>query len=128
MTIRPEPGRVYRITNADRGLTEDQAGRQRRYLISMGIRTVCFLGAILTSGPLRWILFSFALVLPYIAVVMANAGRERNKYADLRVMTATPPDALGSSSQGTRPEAQQPEAQQPEARQPEGLGDSGVKA
>jgi hypothetical protein len=101
MTSRSEPGRVYRITDADRGLTEDQAGRQRRYLISMGIRTVCFVGAILTSGPLRWVLFSFALLLPYVAVVIANAGRERTRDSGLRVMTSAPPDALGSSAPGS---------------------------
>jgi hypothetical protein len=43
----------------------------------MGIRTACFLLAILASGPLRWVLIAASLVLPYVAVVAANAGRER---------------------------------------------------
>lgn len=74
-----EPGthHVYRITGVRRGLAEDQAERTRRYLISMGIRTACFLGAVLAHGWLRWVLIAGAVVLPYLAVVFANAGRER---------------------------------------------------
>ena len=67
---------VVSITGARSGRSEDIDGRTRRYLISMGIRTACFIGAVLVSGPLRWALVIGALVLPYIAVVVANAGRE----------------------------------------------------
>lgn len=71
---------VYTVTDAQRPMSEDIDYRQRRYLISMGVRTVCFLGAIVTAGhaPL-WvvgILVVGALVLPYISVVFANGGRE----------------------------------------------------
>jgi hypothetical protein len=44
--------------------------------MSMAIRTVCFLGAIVTTGWLRWTLVAGAVLLPYVAVVMANAGRK----------------------------------------------------
>jgi Protein of unknown function (DUF3099) len=64
---------VYSVTEARRGTSDDLAQRQRRYLISMGIRTACFVLAVIVHGPLRWVLISAALVLPYIAVVMANA-------------------------------------------------------
>jgi hypothetical protein len=67
---------VYRITDARKGITEDVNARQRRYLISMGIRTVCFILAIIASGWLQWLLVIAALLLPYIAVIIANAGRE----------------------------------------------------
>jgi hypothetical protein len=60
-------------------LTDDVRARTRRYAISMGVRTACVIGAIITEGPLRWTLFVGALVLPYIAVVMANGGREPNR-------------------------------------------------
>jgi hypothetical protein len=54
--------------------------RQRRYLISMGIRTVCFLLAVILAGRapawLVGIMIVAALVLPYISVVFANGGRE----------------------------------------------------
>ena len=67
---------VYRITGAQRGLYDDVRYRQRRYAISMAVRTVCFLLTVVVSGPLRWVLIAGAVVLPYFAVVMANGGRE----------------------------------------------------
>ena len=42
----------------------------------MIIRTICFLGAVLASNPWRWFLILGAVLLPYLAVVIANAGRE----------------------------------------------------
>jgi hypothetical protein len=50
-----------------------------RYLLSMGIRTACFVGAIVAQGWLRWTLVAAALVLPYIAVVLANATDHRSQ-------------------------------------------------
>ena len=71
-----------RITSAQRPRSEDINGRQRRYLISMGIRTVCFVLAAVTAtqGAPWWLWGSFAvaaIVLPYVAVVLANAVRPR---------------------------------------------------
>ena len=41
----------------------------------MGIRTVCLALAIfVASGVLRWIFVGLAVVLPYVAVILANAG------------------------------------------------------
>ena len=77
--MNPEP-EVFNITKADTGLTQDQAGRQRRYLISMGLRTACFIGGVLADGVLRWTLIFGAVALPYFAVVIANAGRERGNW------------------------------------------------
>ncbi len=70
------------ITGAQAPLSADQRARTRRYLISMAIRTVCFIGAILASGWLRWTLVAGAVLLPYVAVVMANAGRKRSERAE----------------------------------------------
>ena len=42
----------------------------------MMIRTVCFISAIFLPSPYRWFAIGGAIVLPYIAVVVANAGRE----------------------------------------------------
>lgn len=71
---------VYRITTARTGLTEQQRARTKRYLISMSIRTACFIGVIFTSGWVRWALIVGAVVLPYVAVIMANAGRENDPF------------------------------------------------
>lgn len=63
---------VYSITGAPRSARADRDFRVKRYLVSMGIRTVCFIAAILVQGPLTWVLFAAAVVLPYISVVIAN--------------------------------------------------------
>ncbi|MEI7539853.1 MAG: DUF3099 domain-containing protein [Actinomycetes bacterium] len=68
--------KVYDITNAPLALTRDQAGRQKRYFISMMIRTACFILTVLLPSPFRWIALAGAAGLPYFAVVIANAGRE----------------------------------------------------
>ena len=70
-------GEVHTITGARRGVSDDVSSRTRRYLVSMAIRTVCFVLAVLVSGPLRWVFVVGALLLPYVAVVIANSGRER---------------------------------------------------
>ena len=67
------------ITTAQSGLSLDQAARQRRYFISMMIRTACFILTVLLPSPYRWIALGGALTLPYIAVIAANAGRETIK-------------------------------------------------
>ena len=66
----------FSITSAPKSLKSDLAGRQRRYLISMIIRTVCFLLTVVLPSPYRWFALVGAMFLPYIAVVIANAGRE----------------------------------------------------
>lgn len=68
---------VYQITGARRGVRDDVDSRTRRYLVSMGVRTVCFVLAVVTDGWLRWVLIAAAVMLPYLAVVFANGGRER---------------------------------------------------
>jgi hypothetical protein len=61
-------------------MSEDIEYRKRRYLMTMGIRTLCLLAAILLAGRgpvwLVGIMIAAAVVLPYISVVFANGGRE----------------------------------------------------
>lgn len=78
MATEPE---VYAITNVQSGTSNEQKSRQRSYLIGMGLRTLCFVSAIITHGTLRWILVAGAILLPYFSVVIANAGRERGLVA-----------------------------------------------
>jgi DUF3099 family protein len=78
----PEPGDVVKITSAPEPLTSDMSRRQSRYLIQMVIRVVCFLAAVLTWGKIPMavsiVLLVATVVLPYSAVLFANAGRERD--------------------------------------------------
>ena len=78
---------AVRITTAASNRNDDIAARQKRYLFSMTLRSLCFVGAIIAAlahvGWLWPILIAGALVLPYIAVVMANATRNRSDGFDL---------------------------------------------
>ncbi|WP_043263771.1 DUF3099 domain-containing protein [Streptomyces sp. CT34] len=70
---------AFRITGARQGLSEDVRGRQRRYVISMAVRTVAVvLTAVLWNieRPVAIATLVLGIGLPYIAVVIANAGRE----------------------------------------------------
>jgi hypothetical protein len=67
------------ITTAQSSLSLDQSARQRRYFISMMIRTACFILTVVLPSPYRWIALTGAVTLPYIAVIAANAGRETVK-------------------------------------------------
>jgi Protein of unknown function (DUF3099) len=61
-------------------MSDDIAYRQRRYLIMMGIRALCFVVAIVFFvnhlGWLTAIPAVGAIAIPYFAVVIANSGRE----------------------------------------------------
>jgi hypothetical protein len=93
-------GDAVRITTAARPRSEDIRGRERRYIVSMGIRSVCFLVAVLTAG--HWYMWAFlgaAFVLPTIAVVVANAGAAPDPMPApeafdprLRALNGGPPD------------------------------------
>jgi hypothetical protein len=64
-----------RITSASAPRSEDIHGREKRYLISMGIRTACFLLAVVFMGHwVMWLFLAASVFLPYFAVVIANAG------------------------------------------------------
>jgi len=75
---------AIRITTAPHSREAEIAMRQRRYLVSMAIRTVCFVAAILVGGGvLRWLLVAAAVLLPYVAVVLANVNASRSDGFDL---------------------------------------------
>ncbi|MFR9726921.1 DUF3099 domain-containing protein [Streptomyces sp. MS19] len=70
---------VFRITEARQGLTEDVRGRQRRYVISMLVRTAAVIATVVlwdVSRPVAVVTLVLGALLPYVAVVVANAGRE----------------------------------------------------
>lgn len=71
---------VHRVTSAQEGLSQEQSRRTRRYLISMSIRTACFIAVIFTHGWLQWAAIAGAVFLPYLAVIAANAGRENDRF------------------------------------------------
>ena len=75
--MRRREDESVRITSAQRPRSEDIGGRQKRYLISMAIRTACFVLAVVSIGHwFMWVFLVGAIFLPYVAVVMANAGAQ----------------------------------------------------
>ncbi|MEZ5092703.1 DUF3099 domain-containing protein [Nocardioides sp.] len=75
---------AVRITTAARSAAADTAARQRRYLLSMGVRTLCVIGAVVIGpGWLRWVLVAGAVVIPQLAVVAANAVDRRSEAHEL---------------------------------------------
>ncbi|MFD7995203.1 DUF3099 domain-containing protein [Streptomyces mexicanus] len=107
---------VFRITGARTGLQEDVRGRQRRYVISMSIRTVSVLLAVALWNVERYVAMAalvLGLVLPYIAVVIANAGRENApKLPSTFVSVPTKPMITGprSTEDGARSEDRRAES------------------
>ncbi len=84
---------VASITGAAEPLTDDIARRTHRYLAQMTVRVVCFVGAVVVDHWSRWLLLVGAVVLPYIAVLLANAGRERTAGPDPFLAQAALPGA-----------------------------------
>ena len=68
---------VFSITSASTSQSEEIGKRQKRYAISMGIRTLCFVLAVAFWSHVLWLAVVFiagALLLPYTSVILANAG------------------------------------------------------
>lgn len=66
---------VQSVTTASASRSDDVDARQRRYLLIMAVRIACVPFAIVVEGWARWVFIAGAVVLPYVAVVVANAAR-----------------------------------------------------
>lgn len=69
----PTPPAVASVTSVPPPASEDRRNRTRNYLLTMGLRTLCFILAFFAEGWLRWTCVVLAVLLPYVAVVIANA-------------------------------------------------------
>jgi len=105
---------VHMVTQARKSLSDDIAYRQRRYLLMMGIRAVCFVIAVLLFvnhfGWLTAIPAVGAIFIPYFAVVFANGGREPNNVRgfmeyrpNLPATRDSGPSAEANGGNGQRP-------------------------
>lgn len=84
---------VHTVTSAPSSPADDQDQRVRRYLTMMGIRVVCLGLLFVTDGWLRWAAIAGAVVLPYFAVVTANAVRPRQSG---EIEPVSPPSVPGT--------------------------------
>jgi hypothetical protein len=116
----PRKGSTALITDARTPASVEMSSRVRRYTYTMAFRTACFISMVFVDGPLRWVLFACALVLPYIAVIGANQANQRSirRNANLGVpsdraqLTAGPaePAALPGNGNDDRDRRDQPVA------------------
>lgn len=105
---------VFRITGARQGLADDVRGRQRRYVISMLVRTLSVVGAVALWNVERHVAMvglALGVLLPYVAVVIANAGRENSPSLPSTFVPAPTRPVLGSAPVAG-PAEQGPEADQ----------------
>lgn len=85
---------TVRVTDAQHSHEAESNGRMRQYMVLMAIRLTCFFVASLTSGWVRWTAAAGAIVLPWIAVTIANTVR-RHFYTDTDEIAGAPtPQAL----------------------------------
>ncbi|MCU1513730.1 MAG: hypothetical protein JWO10_820 [Microbacteriaceae bacterium] len=66
------------ITSIPRSPQDDRRSRVIQYSVAMGIRMICIVLCLFVRG--WWLILPAigAVVLPYIAVVLANAGSAKN--------------------------------------------------
>lgn len=82
------------VSDAQESADRDYEQRVRRYTISMIIRVVCLLLAFVFTGPLRWVMLGGAVVLPYIAVIIANSRNERLVHYEMSGVDGPPRPVL----------------------------------
>lgn len=91
------------MTQARPAKSEDIGHRERRYLLTMGVRIACFIVAIIMftqrAGWYTAIPAVGAVILPYFAVVMANAGREPTSTRGFREYQPNLPDRFHGPDQ-----------------------------
>jgi hypothetical protein len=85
------------ITSLAPSPEDDRRARMAKYSIAMGVRLVCIFACFFTPGWWLLIPATGAIVLPYIAVVVANVGMRSKDSTVLRpggLLPARPKDPL----------------------------------
>ena len=94
---QPTAGHPQRITDADESRSADMRSRTIKYTVSMSVRLACFIAAFFVHGWLQVVMLVLAVVLPYFAVILANAsGTNLDKRSAGNYYDAEPPSALPS--------------------------------
>ena len=88
------PHQASLITNAQRPASADLKSRQIRYGVTMAFRVACFISMIWVPSPYRWVLLGAAVVLPYIAVIIANQADQRGQSGSFEPGAAEPGPAI----------------------------------
>ncbi len=91
MSSRKRPS----TTSLPQSPSADESSRFRKYMITMGTRVVCLLLMVLVHpyGWYTWVFAAGAVALPYVAVVIANVGKDAHETTAERPDLALPPAA-----------------------------------
>ena len=115
------------VTEARLSRSADIAYRERRYLIMMGIRLVCFVIAVVLfingAGWLTAIPAVGAIIIPYFAVIFANGGREPNTSRGFQAYEPNLPDRFSPGSSAA--DRDRPGGSPPAGSDPAGPGRGG---
>lgn len=109
---QPVPaGHPQRITDADESRSADMHSRTVKYTISMSVRMACFIAAFFVHGWIQVVMLILAVILPYFAVVVANAsGADLAKRTETNYYDGGPTEPAmlaGAAADGTKDEAPQ---------------------
>lgn len=112
---QPVPaGHPQRITDADESRSADMHSRTVKYTISMSVRMACFITAFFVHGWIQVVMLILAVILPYFAVVVANAsGADLAKRTEMNYYDDGPaePAMLAGASAGTAGDDDGPQEQ-----------------
>lgn len=87
------------VTTAPVSPRDERRQRERRYLITMAVRVVAFVVAIVfATGWIRVVAVILALLLPWVAVVLANAGPTRPERRAPSLYAGDRPLEIGAGS------------------------------
>jgi hypothetical protein len=105
---------------------DDEHRRSSRYLIMMGIRIACFILMVVITpyGWYTWVFGAAAIVLPYIAVVLANVGSDVERTEVINPERALPaaPSVRPSTAAGDAPVLRIEETRALEDKRPDADG------
>ena len=69
------------ITDAEKSQDQQLHSREIRYAVMMGIRVVCILVAFFIPGWPKWLVIAGAVILPGVAVLLANQPNQKKLVA-----------------------------------------------
>ena len=92
---------VQAITNAAAPHSEEMHHRLVKYSITMGIRMVCFVAIFVFDGWFKIIPIVGAVVLPWVAVILANGGADIYHQETVELLDEAPLFALNGTEEAT---------------------------
>ncbi len=88
---------VQSITNATVAHSDDMRHRMVQYSVTMGIRMVCIAAIFVFDGWFKLVPVIGAVVLPWVAVMIANGGADVSHQNDVELLDEAPMYAIGAT-------------------------------